>query len=46
MTLGDVSRDTLETVWYSPEYQEIRKKVFADIAGIDLCRYCDSKHRN
>lgn len=46
MTLGDVSTQTVEEIWNSKGYNEIREKIVNDITSIDLCKYCDSKHEN
>lgn len=31
-------------VWKNENYINIRQQIIDDIASIELCKYCDSKH--
>jgi len=41
-TLGDVSQQSLEEVWYNDAFTEIRSKVREGRDTLELCKYCDS----
>ncbi len=45
-TLGDASENSLLDIWRGEQFNEIRRKVKEDITSIDLCRYCDAKHKD
>ncbi len=46
-TLGDVSEQSLINIWEGEAFNAIRKKIRGgDIATIDLCKYCDAKHKD
>lgn len=43
MTLGDVNKNSLEEIWYSKEYSDIRSEMIKHKRNnISLCKYCDS----
>jgi radical SAM protein with 4Fe4S-binding SPASM domain len=44
MTLGNANEQTIEEIWNSSKYSEIRNKIVTDIRSIELCKYCDAKH--
>lgn len=44
MTLGDVNIESIEQIWNSDLYKEIRRKLKEEPNALNLCKYCDSKH--
>lgn len=38
--MGDLKKDSFETVWKNKTYQEFRRKVFTNRKSIDICRNC------
>lgn len=40
-TLGDLSQDSLTTVWYSDKYREVRKAISKGRKNHFLCKKCD-----
>ena len=45
MTLGDVSKDSIQSIWKSDEYIKIRKTILEDIDSIEMCRFCDAYYK-
>jgi len=43
-TLGDVSREKLEAVWYGKAFEEIRTKIKEGRRNLSQCEYCDWVH--
>jgi radical SAM protein with 4Fe4S-binding SPASM domain len=41
-TLGDLNRQSLFEVWYSREYEQIRKGILNGRYNLDLCKSCDT----
>lgn len=42
MTLGDLSRQSVEEVWRGPAFEEMRGKILHGRDGVPLCRRCDT----
>jgi len=42
MTLGDVSSQSLEEVWFGPAFREVRKKLLKGRGYMPHCEYCDT----
>lgn len=38
--MGDLKKDSFNTVWKNPIYQEFRNKVFTDRKSVDICTNC------
>lgn len=39
-SLGNVSRQTIETIWNSLEYDEIRRKIYQGLEAPEICKKC------
>lgn len=42
MTLGDVSEDSLQDIWYGESFQNVRDLLLKGRKTLDHCRYCDT----
>ena len=41
MTLGDLSKNTIQKIWNSRKYKKIRKQILKGRENIKICKYCD-----
>ncbi len=42
LTLGDLSKQTLEEAWYSPAHRSAMEKILVGRENIPICRQCDT----
>lgn len=42
LTLGDVTEQSLQDIWYGPKCMEIRSAIRKGRKNVALCKYCDS----
>lgn len=42
MTMGDLRKETIQSVWYNEKYNKIREIMSSDRSRIPLCEKCDS----
>jgi hypothetical protein len=38
--MGDLKKDSFDTVWKNPVYQDFRTRVFTDRKSVDICTNC------
>ena len=42
MTLGDLSKQSLEEVWYGEAFRDVREKLRKGRGSLEHCRFCDT----